>query len=577
MKTVFIDFETFYDAKAKYSLKHTMQQYIRDRRFAVLGMSAAYEDGDVIWVEPDNIQGFFDNSDPEETLLVAHNASFDASVAYRVYGFKAKRYMCTMFMARYLISQGILPPETGTALKEIAPFAGVGDKGNLDEALITEKLDTYAIQDTEICRAFYGAYSRFVPEDEAMYIDMHVKASAIPQFALDTISLQEVAMVDENRKKWYTTVRNDAALISMLEARGVSVEYKDMKSGKKPCFSKSDDFMAYLLKHTDPVVRYLAALRLDAKSTCAVSKAQRFLDCGSPMACPLVYYAATTGRSGGTDSLNVQNMPRGSKVRTSLMAQPGKKLVIIDSSQIEVRTLGWLAKDESVLSVFRRGGDIYREFAGYHLYHKDPADVTKGERQIAKAAVLALGFGQGVQGFIAYAKRMGVEINEAEARHTVSTYRATFPKITGGTQFGGYWAEAEAFTLSHGYSVLPNGRKIIYPNLHRENGELVFTRPAIFSKGKHVLPSRLWFGLIIENATQATARDLIFSQVAEVLKKYPMVDLCLMVHDEAIFSVPEEIVDEVYQYADKCFRTPPAWANDIPVVGEGHISDRYDK
>ena len=194
--------------------------------------------------------------------------------------------------------------------------------------------------------------------------------------------------------------------IRALEDRGVTVQYKRMKLGDKPCFAKSDDFMQGLVRHADPVVRYLAELRLESKSTCAVSKAQRFLDCGSPMSCPITYYGAGTGRSAGSDSMNVQNMPRGSKVRTSLMAKPGKKLIIIDSSQIEVRTLGFLADDQSILDIFRRGGDIYREFAGNNLYNKKPEDVTKDERQIAKAAVLALGFGQGVQGFIAYAERM---------------------------------------------------------------------------------------------------------------------------------------------------------------------------
>lgn len=572
---LFVDFETYYDAKQKYSLKNmTVQSYINDPRFKVLGMSVAFGNRDTIWIDGQEACQKFFSKMPKNVTFVAHNATFDAAVAYRVFGYKASNYMCTMFMARYLISQNILPPTTKTSLKELAVF--VDDKKLcLDEALQDGTLDTYAIKDTDLCRALYNKYIEEIPEDERQYIDMHVKASAIPQFALDTEQLLEVAKVDEDRKKWYTHVRKDDILVKILQDRGVDVEFKQMKLGKKPCFSKTDDFMTYLLQHKDPIVRYMAQLRLEAKSTCAVSKAQRFLDCGSLISCPLIYYGAHTGRSSGTDNMNVQNMPRGSKVRTSLMAQPGKKLIIIDSSQIEVRTLGFLAGDESILSVFRRGGDIYREFAGNQMYNKAPEDVTKDERQIAKAAVLALGFGQGVRGFIAYAKRMGINISEEQSQHAVSVYRRSFPKITGGFKFGGLWAQTEQFVLEHGYSELPTGRRIYYPNLHREGDKLVFTRADIFNKlgGQ----SYLWHGLMVENLVQACARDIIFSQIAKVLTKYPQVDLCLMVHDESIFSVPEEQAQEIYEFVNETFKTPPEWANNMPVNGEGHISDRYDK
>ena len=577
MRTIYFDFETFYDAKAKYSLKHmTVQQYVRDPRFKVLGMSVAEGSGETRWLEGHPAcQEFFDSLPREGVMLVAHNATFDATVAYRIFGYEAEKYCCTMFMARYLISQGVIDHTSGTALKDLAPLVGDA-KLNLDTALEEGTLDTYAIKDTEICRAFYEAYQSLVPAEEKQYIDMHVKMSAIPQFALDEEQLREVTTVDEKRKEMYPAVRKDETLIKALEDRGVTVQYKRMKLGEKPCFAKSDEFMQSLVKHADPVVRYLAELRLESKSTCAVSKAQRFLDCGSPMSCPITYYGAFTGRSAGSDSMNVQNMPRGSKVRTSLMAKPGKKLIIIDSSQIEVRTLGFLAGDQSILDIFRRGGDIYREFAGNNLYNKKPEDVTKDERQVAKAAVLALGFGQGVQGFIAYAERMGIKITEEEAQHAVTIYRQSFPKITGGrAKRGGYWQSAWEQVLLNGYSVLPSGRKLMYPNMTREGDEIYYDRHSIFAKVKG--RTKLWPGLVIENLTQATARDIIFAQVASVLNKYPEVDLCLMVHDESIFSVPEHMAQEVYEFADQAFKTPPAWAQGMPLNGEGHISDRYDK
>lgn len=572
---LFIDFETYYDEKSKYSLKHmTVQEYINDERFKVLGMSVSSEAGPTQWVDGEDCQDFFDAIPADHITFVAHNATFDASVAYRQFGFRANKYLCTMFMARYLISQGILPYNTGSALKDLAKFVG-SEKLHLEEALQDGTLGEYAIRDTDLCRDFYLKYKDCLPEDEAFYIHMHVDASAIPKFDLDFDLLKEACFLDERRAKYFTTVRKDPYLVKALEDQGVTVEYKKMKKSDKPCFAKTDDFMKGLLEHSNPVVRELASIRLEAYSTCNRSKAARFIACGSPMSCPLIYYGAHTGRSGGTDNMNVQNMPRGSKVRTALLAPRGKKLVIIDSSQIEVRMLGFLAQDNTILDVFRRGGDIYKEFAANYLYHVPIDEVSKYQRQVSKAAVLALGFGQGANGFINYAKRMGVDIDLEEAQAAVTVYRRSFPKITGGLYKGGLWKESEQLVKETGYSTLPSGRKITYPNLRQEGDRLVYDKHYIFKRTD--ASKYLWHGCIVENIVQAAARDLVFWQIMQVLKKYPQVDLCLMVHDESIFTVPEGLVEEVLSYAEFAFTQAPTWASGIPVKGEGHISERYDK
>lgn len=579
MIDVFIDFETFYDEKAKYSLKNMPTlEYIRDPRFKVLGLSFAVGKGPVKWVEEDKCFKFFSYLKSQgEIRFIGHNSSFDAAVAKEIYNYEAKEYACTMFMSRYLISQGYLPYDVGVALKDIAPFVG-SEKLHLNEALEEGTLDTYAVRDTEICRDFYYAFLDKIPELEMSYMNTHIQMSSLAKFDLDTTLLEECTKADKKRESMYPVVRKDDLFIKAMANLGEHVQFKTTAKGnKKPALSKTDDYMKYLLQHPNPKVKALAELRLEAKSTCERSKAQRFLDIGSPLACPVTYFGTHTGRSAGGEKMNVQNMPRGSKIRVALRAPIGHKLLIIDSSQVEVRTLGWLAGEQRLLDVFRRGEDIYKHFAANDLFHKPIEEITKEERQIAKPPVLAAGFGQSGPGLAAYAKRMGVELSSEMAERCVQAYRSAYPAITGGVVMSrdGYWKRAERFVIDNGYTLLPSGRKLTYPNLRWEQGKLVFDKHKIFLRDMST--ARLWYGSIIENCVQASARDLVFWQVEEIKRRAPYAKVALMVHDEAVFVIPEDKAEEALSIADECFKTCPPFMQGLPCQGEGHISDCYDK
>lgn len=580
MLTVMVDFETFFDPKGHYSLKDMpVQQYLRDGRFKCLGCSVSVNGGPVKWLDGhEKCKEFFNLlSTVPDVLLVAHNCNFDGALAYEIFGFRPAKFCCTMFMARYMIAQGLLPPEIGVALKDIAAFVD-NEKLHLDEALEEGTLDTYAIRDCEICRDFYYKFKDIVPADEMDYIDMHVQMSAIPKFVLNKGLLEGVVATEETRVALYPKVRKDDFLVAAFNKLGVQVEYKTTAKGnKKAAFSKTDDFMKKLLQHPDKKVSELAKLRLEAYSTCERSKAGRILDVGSPFACPLIYYAAHTGRTGGSDKLNMQNIPRGSVVRVSLCAPEGHKLVIIDSSQIEVRMLAFLAGEQKLLDAFHNQVDPYKLFASTELFHKPIEEITKSERQTAKPAVLACGYGQSGNGLAAYAKRMGIELSLEIADQCVRAYRAAYPAITGGLNKSrdGFWQRCEYFVKDNGYLQLPSGRRMTYPDLRVEQGELVFTKPKIFMRD--VSTNRVYGSLLVENATQAAARDLVFWQVVQILKRCPTAQIALAVHDEAVFVVPEDDAEECLKLAEEAFKSAPHWATGIPVQGEGHISDCYDK
>lgn len=100
-----------------------------------------------------------------------------------------------------------------------------------------------------------------------------------------------------------------------------------------------------------------------------------------------------------------------STVRGCIVPTPGNKLVVADYSNVEGRGLAWLAGEDGALATFRAGTDIYKVLAST-MFKVGYDDVTKDQRQIAKAAVLGLGYGGGVNAFLTFAKNLGLDLHQ---------------------------------------------------------------------------------------------------------------------------------------------------------------------
>lgn len=567
-----IDFETHYTKE--YSLKHMPTwQYLRDPRFECLG-AAVYASGEA---EPRYLRGDalreYLQAHTDQTA-VAHKAAFDASVGWHWAVWRPKRWLCTKLMARYAISQGLLPPELGVSLEALGAHFGL-EKGDTAEAVAAggEVLEGYALQDLRILARLLQELGPKVPVMERGLIDLHVTMASYPVLDLDKNTLKELAEKANIPEDLAKACRSRATFQKLLEGRGVEVGTKvSPRTGKvTPALAKSDAFMRGLENHPDPVVRRLAEVRLQVASTIKQSRAQRFLDVGAPMPVPLLYYGTHTGRASGQDKLNLQNLPsRGDagRLRHALKAPPGHKLVIVDSSQIEVRMLAWLAGEEGLLEVFRQGGDPYRAF-GARRYQTTPEGVTDLQRKVAKAAVLALGYGQGANGFLRYCEQYGVPVTQLhEAEAIVRDYRSAYPAIKR------FWYACMDEATQTGRQRLTSGRLVTYPDMANEGRDVVFQRHKIFSKTAGRDTVKLWPGLAAENRTQAEARDVVMWQTLLVAEKYRAV---LSVHDEAVLCVPEEQAEQALADALGAFATAPPWAEGLPVAGEGQISDHYTK
>jgi DNA polymerase I-like protein with 3'-5' exonuclease and polymerase domains len=286
-----------------------------------------------------------------------------------------------------------------------------------------------------------------------------------------------------------------------------------------------------------------------------------------------------------SDNVNLQNLPRNSPLKKAMLAPPGYMLVDSDSSQIEARTLAWLAEQNDLVGAFDRGEDVYRIMAS-SIYGKEPSEITKDERFVGKTTILGAGYGMGPVKFRAQLKVFGVDMPQQECERIIRVYRETYPRIPL------LWKEAANALLAiangqttdigrHGVLLvegekgiqLPNGLYIKYPNLRRwtnDQGkeELVYDT----KRGKTVVPNRIYGGKVIENVCQALARIVIGEQMLNIAKKYQVV---MTVHDAVACIAPEDQADQAKEFVERAMRTRPKWAPDLPLNCEAGSGKSY--
>lgn len=277
-------------------------------------------------------------------------------------------------------------------------------------------------------------------------------------------------------------------------------------------------------------------------------------------------------------------------LRPALIPARGHVFIVADWAAIEARATPWLSNDpqaDTVLQVFRDGGDIYkREAAG--IYHCTPEQVTDEQRQIGKVAILSLGFAGGVGAFAAMGRGYGITLHESDAQRIVDAWRRANSWAIR------YWQALEnaymramrnpgrefsagrvtyLFDRHHLWYVLPSGRILCYPFARLEADGVSYLKAAWkpAADAKEWPRARLWRGLACENITQATANDLLRHALAQ------LEHVVLHVHDEIVMEVPEAEADRAKAELQRVMCTPPAWAQGFPLKAEVKVMQQYGK
>ena len=598
MQKIYLDFETYYDVQLTLT-KMSTAQYINHPDFKVWGVGIKVEDNETEWYSEDETPSVLEQIDWDNTAIVCHNTLFDAYILTQYFGYTPKYYYDTAAMSRGLY------PNMSARLKDcvVREFPSdlskrkgeelVNAKGvrDLDPELDTQ-IGGYCIQDVDLTYDLFQSYITNYPCKELHLIDLTTRLFVEPKLLLDRTMLIQYKdeMVERAHKVIQASGVERRVLSSQqkfakhLESLGVTVPTKKSPTtGKQiPAFGKNDP--AYIqMCNMYPEHRALWDAREVVKSRIEETRAQRFIDSCNPdgtFGVPLRYYAAHTGRFGGTDKINLQNLPRGSTLRRALTAPAGQVLYVADLSNIEARMLAWLAKEADLLDAFAQGRDVYCEFAS-QIYGRTITKDDKLERYVGKTAILGLGYGMGHQKFQATLKSgsPSVDVSDNTAAQIVTQYRAMYPRIpmlwarmkdllfnmmspnSYGTAYGPLAVKSRALEL-------PNGMALSYPNLRYDAGQFLYNtnREMIRTHGPR----------LTENVIQALARIVITDQMLDI-QSLPEVDVVMQVHDEIIAIGSEVNADVTMNKIINIMRTPPEWCSNLPLDAEGGVSTRYDK
>lgn len=624
MDIVTIDLETYYDRD--YSLsKMTTEAYVRDPRFEVIGVAIKVNGFPTDWYSGSDPGKFLRQLNYRDKAILCHNTAFDGAILSWHFGIRPKLWLDTLSMARPLHSSTI-----GVSLKALASHYELGEKG--DEVLRTlgmrradftpdamARYAEYCVKDVDLTYALFRRLAKGFPPSELQLIDTILRMYTEPTLVLDTELLnQHLDAVVTRKQKLLDSFNQDGAdgdtksllmsndkLAAYLLSCDVQPPIKLSKTTGKPtyAFSKTDSEFTALTEHPDERVSTAVSARLGVKSTIEESRTRSLLGVASrgPLPIMLNYYGAHTGRLSGGDKMNLQNLPRGGALRSSLCAPDGKVLVACDSSQIEARVVAWLAGQSDLLEAFAEGRDVYSEFASA-VYQRKVSKSDKLERFVGKTCILGLGYGMGAVKFRdTLALGMGgikVEVDEVEAKRIVKLYReknariamlwtrcaSALNSVAGGVEFPIAPKVLHKLVTTKDGIRLPNGLLIRYPALQEvgTDGYVYASDQRMFREAlkARVLNqpvdankmTRIYGGKVVENIVQAVARIVVTDQMVEISKRYKVV---LQVHDEVVIACDEDEAEEAKAFVVGVMSTPPAWAESLPVACEADVGKTY--
>lgn len=658
---VCVDFETYYDDI--FSLKNLDSLlYITDARFKIhmMGYNTTGNPTDTDVLVPEQIAQFLNDlrNAGKPIALLCQNTQFDGLILSRHYNFTADLYLDTRAMAAGLW------PHASSSLAAVAERLWPEDesmrKGNelaLSKGLTQLPHDTfrtvagYCANDVNLTLAVFNSVLPQFPPQELSVIDILTRWCVEPQLQLDYSLIERyIPKLDEERRNivaaselwrfadtynpdsklrpqfikefvkevekgnltpedreyWLSlkVLNSNKAFGAWFTQQKLPIPMKTSPDGRRiPAFAQNDpEFMA--MASQNPKFAKVWAARGAAKSTQNLTRANKLVQIANAfdgrMPVPLRYNAAHTGRAGGSEGLNMQNLQRNADpthpdgdlrpgaLRRALLAPPDHAVLVCDLSNIEARMLAYLAEHDVLLDIFRAGGDPYSWMAS-KIYNR-PINKKDNpfERNVGKVALLSLGYGAGVERFTAmlHSGPMGLPPihfdDKSMYARIVSTYRRDNAPVTSLWNWGNVMLEMmmtdhkynwrNIIHFSHQRATLPNGLALHYPDLRYSADGIVYT-------DRNGSANKLYGAKFVENVTQALATCVIKSAMTRIEAALrPLGGRTVMqVHDEIVAICPLDTADETLACMMSVMTENLPWCPELPIAAEGGWAVNYSK
>lgn len=493
----------------------------------------------------DAIRPLFEN---KETTLVAHNFKFDYLILQRC-GVQLKGKPFDTMIAAYLIdaNQKVKMDELAKKLLNYAPvpieeLIGKGKKQISMADLSPEEVYLYAAEDADITLRLYEILHKQLEKDGLVEVADTVEFPLMKVLAeieyqgvrLDTDMLNGFSKdletdLKELEGKIYEKAGEEFNINSPQQLGTILFEKLGLPAGKKTKtgrYSTNESVLTKLaVKYEIPslILEYRQLAKL--KSTYVDALPSLINEDTGRIHTDFNQSVAATGRLSSSNP-NLQNIPirtkRGREIRKAFIAEDGYKIMSADYSQVELRVIAHIAKDEAMIEAFKNGEDIHARTAKEIFHLESLEEVTADHRRKAKEVNFGIPYGLSAFGL---AQNLGIENNEG--KDMIDEYFNRFPNILN------YINDTKQFAKDNGYVQTLMGRRRYVPDIKSGNWNV---------RG---FAERVAINMPI----QGTAADVIKLAMIKIHDWLSSEDLksrmLLQVHDELIFEIHESELETV--------------------------------
>lgn len=488
---------------------------------------------------------------------------FDTMLESYVYNSVAGKHNMDSLALRYLQHNTI-------SFEEIA---GKGKKQLTFNQIALEQAAPYAAEDADITLRLHNVLHAKLADDEklnSVFIDIELplisvlsrmerKGVYIDDMLLSAQSLEIGLRLDELEKAAYEVAGQEFNMNSPKQLQVILFEKMELPVIKKTpsgAASTNEEVLQELaLEYELPklILEYRGLAKLKSTYT---DKLPKMINPSTGRVHTSYHQAVTaTGRLSSTEP-NLQNIPvrneEGRRIRQAFVAPHGWKILAVDYSQIELRIMAHLSQDKALLEAFSAGKDIHSATAA-EVKGVSIEEVTSEDRRRAKAINFGLIYGMSAFGL---AKQIG--ISRGEAQDYMNVYFERYPGVMQ------YMEETRLLATEQGYVETLYGRRLHLPEINARN--------AIRRKAAE--------RAAINAPMQGTAADIIKKAMILVdnwieAEGNGRVNLLMQVHDELVFEVEEEALEEVTQKVTALMEG--AVTLDVPLIADSDFGDNWDE
>ena len=515
------------------------------------------------------------------TLKIGHNFKYDWLVLAR-YGIETAPVDDTMLIS-YVLDAGrgghgmddLAERHLGHTTIKFAEVAGSGKKAVSFDRVAIDEATAYAAEDADVTMrlwrvlkprlaaeakvSVYETLERpLVPviarmERRGIKVDRQILSRLSSDFAQTLARLEEEIQEDAGER---FSVSSPRQIGEILFGKMGLPGGKKTPSGQ---WATPASALEELAEQGHPLPAKILEWRQQAKLKSTYSDAlPHYMDEKGRVHTSFSLAATTTGRLSSSEP-NLQNIPvrtpAGRKIRAAFVPEKGMKLISADYSQIELRILAHIAEIPQLRKAFADGIDIHAATAS-EMFDIPLAEMTGEYRRRAKTINFGIIYGISAFGL---ANRLGIGREEAGAY--IKQYFERFPGIRD------YMEETKSFCREHGYVSTIFGRACHYPAIRAGNAN---ERMAVERQA-------------INAPIQGSAADIIrraMIRMEDALSRSKLhAQMLLQVHDELIFEVPEDEVDQTIPLITKIMREAPAPALTlrVPLEVEARAADNWDE